>query len=98
MALLARDVGPPFSSCRSSLEFIETGRLIRGKFCATLGSLLDLHRAAPVLCTPSPMVTRGACITVSGLVVRVRTRRDGGWRVRLTDTGGALAAGEIRLW
>jgi len=28
--------------------------------------------------------------------VRVRPRRDGGWRIRLADTGGALAVGEIR--
>jgi hypothetical protein len=35
-------------------------------------------------------------ITVAGRVVRVRARPDGGWRVRLADTGGALAAAEIR--
>lgn len=35
--------------------------------------------------------------TVAGRVVRVRLRLDGGWRVRLADTGGSLAAGEIRL-
>jgi len=29
-------------------------------------------------------------------VVRVRAVRTGGWRVRLADTGGALAAAEIR--
>ena len=34
--------------------------------------------------------------TVAGRVVRVRSRRGGGWRVRLADTGGALAAAEIR--
>ncbi len=34
--------------------------------------------------------------TLAGRVVRVRPRDDGGWRVRLTDTGGALAAAEIR--
>ncbi|MGH9176340.1 MAG: hypothetical protein ACRD1H_18370 [Vicinamibacterales bacterium] len=34
--------------------------------------------------------------TLTGRVVRVRPRGDGGWRVRLTDTGGALAAAEIR--
>ena len=34
--------------------------------------------------------------TVAGRVVRVRLRRNGGWRIRLTETGGALAAGEIR--
>ena len=34
-------------------------------------------------------------LTVTGRVVRVRSRRDGGWRVRLTETGGALAAAEI---
>jgi hypothetical protein len=34
---------------------------------------------------------------VSGRVVRVRARRNGGWRIRLADTGGALAAGEIRM-
>jgi hypothetical protein len=33
---------------------------------------------------------------VSGRVVRVRARRNGGWRIRLADTGGTLAAGEIR--
>jgi hypothetical protein len=35
-------------------------------------------------------------VTVAGRVVRVRARRGGGWRVRLADTGGALAAVEIR--
>jgi hypothetical protein len=35
-------------------------------------------------------------VTVVGRVVRVRSRRDGGWRVRLTETGGALEAAEIR--
>jgi hypothetical protein len=35
-------------------------------------------------------------VTVIGRVVRVRCRRDGGWRVRLAETGGALAAAEIR--
>jgi hypothetical protein len=34
--------------------------------------------------------------TVTGRVVRVRSQPAGGWRIRLTDTGGALAAGEIR--
>ena len=34
-------------------------------------------------------------MTVFGRVVRVRVRSDGGWRVRLTDTGGALAAAEL---
>ena len=34
---------------------------------------------------------------VAGRVVRVRALRGGGWRVRLTETGGALAAAEIRL-
>jgi acyl-coenzyme A thioesterase PaaI-like protein len=34
-------------------------------------------------------------VTVVGRVVRVR-RNSGGWRVRLTDTGGTLAAAEIR--
>jgi hypothetical protein len=34
-------------------------------------------------------------ITVVGRVVRVR-RHGGGWRVRLTETGGTLAAAEIR--
>jgi hypothetical protein len=37
-------------------------------------------------------------VTVSGRVARVRARLDGGWRVRLSDTGGALAAAEIRPW
>jgi RPA family protein len=35
-------------------------------------------------------------VTVVGRVVRVRSRRDGGWRVRLADTGGALAVAEFR--
>ena len=35
-------------------------------------------------------------LTVRGRVVRVRSGPDGGWRVRLVDTGGALAAAEIR--
>jgi hypothetical protein len=34
-------------------------------------------------------------VTVAGRVVRVRARHGGGWRVRLADTGGALAAAEI---
>jgi hypothetical protein len=34
---------------------------------------------------------------VAGRVVRVRARRDGGWRVRLAETGGALAAAEFRV-
>jgi hypothetical protein len=34
--------------------------------------------------------------TVAGRVVRVRSCGDGSWRIRLADTGGALAAGEIR--
>jgi hypothetical protein len=33
---------------------------------------------------------------VVGRVVRVRWRPGGGWRVRLAETGGALAAAEIR--
>jgi hypothetical protein len=33
---------------------------------------------------------------VAGRVARVRPLADGGWRIRLADTGGALAAGEIR--
>jgi hypothetical protein len=37
-------------------------------------------------------------VTVAGRVARVRARRDGGWRVRLTETGGALGAAEIRPW
>jgi hypothetical protein len=36
-------------------------------------------------------------VTVVGRVARVRTRCGGGWRLRLSDTGGALAAAEIRL-
>ena len=36
------------------------------------------------------------CVTTIARVVRVRARGDGGWRVRLADTGGALAAAEIR--
>ncbi len=35
-------------------------------------------------------------VIVTGRVVRVRRRRGGGWRVRLTETGGALSAAEIR--
>ena len=34
-------------------------------------------------------------ISVAGRVVRVRALRGGGWRVRLTETGGALAAADI---
>ena len=37
-----------------------------------------------------------AHVTVSARVARVRARANGGWRIRLADTGGALAAGEIR--
>jgi hypothetical protein len=36
------------------------------------------------------------CVTAVRRVVRVRARDGGGWRVRLADTGGALAAAEIR--
>jgi hypothetical protein len=43
---------------------------------------------------------RGACYggraTVTGRVLRVRACPSGGWRIRLTETGGALAAAEIR--
>ncbi len=42
-------------------------------------------------CAATPTRATGA-----GRVVRVRLRRNGGWRIRLTETGGALAAGEIR--
>jgi hypothetical protein len=35
-------------------------------------------------------------VTVVGRVVRVRSRGPGGWRLRLADTGGALAAADIR--
>ena len=35
-------------------------------------------------------------VIVTGRVVRVRARPSGGWRIRLGETGGALAAGEIR--
>jgi hypothetical protein len=35
-------------------------------------------------------------LIVSGRVLRIRRRGGGGWRVRLTDTGGRLAAAEIR--
>jgi hypothetical protein len=31
-----------------------------------------------------------------GRVLRVRWCHSGGWRIRLTETGGALAAAEIR--
>jgi hypothetical protein len=34
-------------------------------------------------------------VTVVGRVIRIR-RHSGGWRVRLADTGGTLAAAEIR--
>ncbi len=30
-----------------------------------------------------------------GRVIRLRPRADGGWRIRLAETGGALAAAEI---
>ena len=49
----------------------------------------DMPRLSPV--------ARGCTFIVAGRVVRVRARRGGGWRVRLTETGGALAAAEIRL-
>jgi hypothetical protein len=44
---------------------------------------------------PSGDGSRHALVT--GRVVRVRARLDGGWRIRLAETGGALAAAEIRL-
>jgi len=34
--------------------------------------------------------------TVTGRVVGVRPCRGGGWRIRLADTGGALAVARIR--
>ena len=43
-----------------------------------------------------PMRGWPASVTVTGRVVRVRSRSNGGWRIRLADTGGALAVGEIR--
>src|SRR5262249_45424578 len=36
------------------------------------------------------------CATVTGRVVRVRACRGGGWRIRLADTGGALASARIQ--
>jgi len=42
------------------------------------------------------MTAGHAHLSVIGRVVRVRSHRDGGWRVRLSDTGGALAAAEFR--
>ena len=38
----------------------------------------------------------GTRATVAGRVLRVRPGRNGSWRICLTETGGALAAGEIR--
>ena len=35
-------------------------------------------------------------VLVTGRVARVRWRAEGGWRIRLAETGGALAVGEIR--
>lgn len=45
-----------------------------------------------------PMRTWQLKVTVVGRVARVRARGAGGWRVRLTETGGALGAAEIRPW
>ena len=42
------------------------------------------------------LCVHGFSVVVVGRVVRVRPNGDGGWRVRLADTGGALAAAEIR--
>ena len=42
------------------------------------------------------LCAHGFRVVVVGRVVRVRASGDGGWRVRLADTGGALAAAEIR--
>jgi hypothetical protein len=36
-------------------------------------------------------------VIVVGRVIRVRPHA-GGWRIRLTETGGTLAAAEIRSW
>jgi hypothetical protein len=36
-----------------------------------------------------------ARVTVTGRVVRVRSRANGGWRIHLAHTGGALAVGDI---
>lgn len=47
----------------------------------------------PLVSQPLQAVWR---VVVAGRVVRVRAREDGGWRVRLADTGGALAAAEFR--
>lgn len=43
-----------------------------------------------------PIRTWRTYVTVVGRVARVRTDGAGGWRLRLADTGGALAAAEIR--
>ncbi len=48
--------------------------------------------------TRLPPQVQASSVTVIGRVVRVRPCGDGGWRVRLSDTGGALAAAEIRPW
>jgi hypothetical protein len=42
------------------------------------------------------MIPAGTHVAVAGRVVRIRSTPDGGWRVRLADTGGALAAVEFR--
>jgi hypothetical protein len=42
------------------------------------------------------MILAGTHVAVAGRVVRLRLTADGGWRVRLADTGGALAAAEFR--
>jgi len=45
---------------------------------------------------PRLRVPSGCVFVVAGRVVRVRARPGGGWQIRLTETGGALAVAEIR--
>jgi hypothetical protein len=58
-----------------------------------LSGLLLLNRYNPHV---EPSHERRSPAIVVGRVVHVRARRHGGWRIRLADTGGALAAAEIR--
>jgi hypothetical protein len=63
-------------------------------FSSTVLHCCQLNNSIAIRSTP--MRALRTYVTVVGRVVRVRTRGGGGWRLRLADTGGALAAAEIR--
>ena len=68
------------------------------RFCIVRARRDNLIRIPRHIYSPAlgAMTAGHAYLSVIGRVVRVRSRDDGGWRVRLSDTGGALAAAEFR--